>query len=113
MVHGQIISEFYTILMNLGPTTCRKRTKKRGSQAVTTTPPQHRREGYEKLTEGPSMTGIPKPGGSRFGGTPISLSLCTHISSPGVHFASHLAASSAEVASHDTSWSPLGPSGKS
>jgi hypothetical protein len=53
--------------LNLGPTTYKKRTKQkkeRGSEAVTTTPPRHCREGYEQPTEGPSMIGILKPNGS-------------------------------------------------
>jgi hypothetical protein len=67
-MHSQIISGLYTTLIILSPAAYRERkkvekNKERGIQAIITTPLCLHWEGYEQLTKGPSMTGIPKPNG--------------------------------------------------
>jgi hypothetical protein len=53
-------------LQGKGKTKKKKRkNKERGIQAIITTPLHHRWEGFEKLTQEPSMTGILKPDGFR------------------------------------------------
>jgi hypothetical protein len=79
MMHGQIHFGLYTTLINLNPAAYKERAKQkkrgrekreRGSQAIITTPLRCRQEGYEQLTEEPSMTGILKPDGLRSRGLP-------------------------------------------
>jgi hypothetical protein len=80
MIHGQIISSLYTIVINLHTMaykegTKQKRERERGAQAIVTTLPQHCQEDHKTPMEGPSMIGTLKPGGFRSRGLPSHPSL--------------------------------------